>query len=165
MTDNSQPPERVPNGGIFLVVVDDSPEMGVALRYASLRARRTGGRVGLLRVIEPADFQHWAAVGNLMREEARADAERLLQEHAALVFELHGSRPGLYVREGDRTEALLGLIDEDPQIRILVLGAATGTKGPGPLISFVTKRVIGKMRIPVTIVPGGLTDEQIDALT
>ena len=165
MTDTGQTPSGAPNGGIFLVVVDDSPEMAVALRYASLRARRTGGRVGLLRVIEPADFQHWAAVGNLMREEARADAERLLQEHAARVFELHGSRPSLYVREGERKEALLGLIDEDPQIRILVLAAATGAKGPGPLISFLTKRIIGKMRVPVTIVPGGLTDEQIDALT
>lgn len=165
MTDQGDRRDGVPNGGIFLVVVDDSPEMGVALRYASLRARRTGGRVGLLRVIEPADFQHWAAIGNLMREEARADAERLLQEHAAGVFELHGSRPSLYVREGDRIEAVLGLIDEDPQIRVLVLAAAIDAKGPGPLISFLTKKTIGKMRVPVTIVPGGLSDEQIDALT
>ena len=165
MTDPGHTPDGAPHGGMFLVVVDNSPEMRVALRYASLRARRTGGHVGLLRVIEPADFQHWAAVGNLMREEARAEAERLLQEHAAVVYELHGSRPGLYILEGDRKEAVLGLIEEDPQIRILVLAAATGAKGPGPLISFLTKRVIGKMRVPVTIVPGGLTDEQVDALT
>ncbi|MFQ5972464.1 MAG: universal stress protein [Alphaproteobacteria bacterium] len=150
---------------VFLVVVDDSPEMKNALYFACKRARRTGGRVGLLRVIEPADFQHWAAVGNLMREEARAEAEQLLQETAAKVKELHGKLPVLYVLEGDRKEALLKLIDEDPQIRILVLAAATGKKGPGPLISFLTKRVIGRMRIPVTIVPGGLTEEQIDALS
>jgi nucleotide-binding universal stress UspA family protein len=150
---------------VFLVVVDDSPEMKNALYFACKRARRTSGRVGLLQVIEPADFQHWAAVGNLMREEARAEAERLLQETAAMVIELHGKLPILYVLEGDRKQELLKLIDEDPQIRILVLAAATGKKGPGPLISFLTKKVIGKMRIPVTIVPGGLTEEQIDALS
>ena len=74
---------------VFLVVVDDSQEMQKALRLAGLRARRTDGRVGLLRVVEPADFQHWATVGNLMREEARSEAERLLQQAAAVVAELH----------------------------------------------------------------------------
>ncbi len=150
---------------VFLVVVDDSPEMQAALRFACGRARRTGGRVGLFRVFEQADFQHWAAVGNLMREESRADAERLLMELAAQVCNQHGEVPILYVKEGNTQDALLELIDEDPNIRILVLAAAADGKGPGPLISFLTKRVIGRLRIPVTIVPGGLTDEQIDALT
>ncbi len=82
-TETSQP-------NVFLVVVDNTPEMRVALRFASRRAKRTGGRVGLLRVIRKADFQHWAAIGNLMREEARDEAEQLLQEHAATVTELNG---------------------------------------------------------------------------
>ncbi len=150
---------------IFLVVVDDSPEMQAALRFACGRARRTGGRVGLLRVFEPADFQHWAAVGNLMREESRADAERLLMELAAKVCEQHGQVPVFFVKEGDTRDALLELIEDEPNIRILVLAAAAGSKGPGPLITFLTKKVIGRLRIPVTIVPGSLTDEQIDALT
>ncbi len=150
---------------IFLVVVDESPEMRAALRFACGRARRTGGRVGLLRVFEPADFQHWAAVGNLMREESRADAERLLMELAGQVYEQHGEIPIFFVKEGEQRDALLELIEEEPNIRILVLAAAVGTKGPGPLISFLAKRTIGRLRIPLTIVPGSLTDEQIDALT
>ena len=134
---------------IFLVVVDNSPEMRVALRWASLRARRTGGRVGLVRVIRESDFQHWAAVGNLMKFEAREEAEQLLQEHAA---------------EGETKTAVVELVQEDKDIRILVLAASTGRRGPGPLINHLTKKAIGQLRIPVTIIPGGLTDEQIDTL-
>lgn len=156
--------ESEPN--IFLVVVDNTSEMRVALRFASRRAKRTGGRVGLLRVIRKADFQHWAAIGNLMRVEAREEAEQLLQEHAAAVSELTGGEmPILYIVEGDIKNALLQLIDEDSQIRILVLAAATDNRGPGPLINFLMKKIIGKLRIPVTIVPGGLTNDQIDTLT
>jgi len=151
---------------VFLVVVDNSPEMRVALRFASRRAKRTGGRVGLLRVIRKADFQHWAAIGNLMAEEAREEAEQLLQEHAASVSELTGGEmPILYIKEGDIKSSVVQLIDEDSQIRILVLAAATGKRGPGPLITFLMKKIIGKSRIPVTIVPGGLTNDQIDTLT
>jgi nucleotide-binding universal stress UspA family protein len=149
---------------VFLVVVDNSPEMRFALRWASLRARRTGGRVGLVRVIRPSDFQHWAAVGNLMTAEAREEAEQLLQEHAAEVFRLYGGMPVLYLREGDMKSAVIDLIDEDNDIRILVLAASTGRRGPGPLITYLTKKAIGLLRIPVTIIPGGLTDEQIDRL-
>ncbi len=157
--DRSQP-------NVFLVVVDNSVEMRVALRFASLRAKRTGGRVGLLRVIRKADFQHWAAIGNLMREEAREEAEQLLQEHAATVSELTGGEmPILYIKEGDTKSALVQLIDEDSQIRILVLAAATNRRGPGPLITFLMKKIIGKLRVPVTIVPGGLSNDQIDTLT
>ncbi|MBM3518185.1 MAG: universal stress protein, partial [Alphaproteobacteria bacterium] len=79
----------------FLVVVDDTPECRVALRFACRRARKTQGGVTLVRVIEPADFQHWAAVGNLMREEARAEAETLLQSLAADVNHSAGVIPEL----------------------------------------------------------------------
>ncbi|MCZ6605954.1 MAG: universal stress protein [Alphaproteobacteria bacterium] len=149
---------------IFLVVADNTPEMGKALRFAAGRAQRVGGTVGILRVVEPTDFQHWSAVGDLMRDEARAEAEKILQECAAQVQEIGGQMPILYIREGTRKDEVLALIEEEPDIRILVLSAAPGGKGPGPLISFLTKKVVGKMRVPVMLVPGGLTDEQIDAL-
>ena len=167
MSDAASPTDVRPIGGerIFLVVADDSPELRAALTFACLRARNTGGRVGLLRLVAPADYQHWASVGNLMREEARMEAEQLLQQLAAQVVEESGMMPVLFVREGETNEELLKLIDEEPAIRILVLAAATGNKGPGPLISFLTKRTIGGMRVPVTIVPGGLNNEQLADLT
>jgi nucleotide-binding universal stress UspA family protein len=150
---------------VFLVVVDETEEMQVALRFACLRARRTGGRVALLFVIEPADFQHWRAVEELMREEARSEGEQLLQRLAAQVNDLVGAIPILYVREGKVGDELFKLLDEEPQISILVLGANTGNRGPGPLVSSLAGKMVGKLRVPVTIVPGNLSDEAIDSIT
>lgn len=151
---------------IFLVVVDDSPELKVALRYACLRARKSGGRVALLYVMEPTEAQSWLAVENLMREEARSEAEQKVQKLAREVNEMTGgTMPILYIREGDRRDELMALIQEEPRVSILVLGAGTGPEGPGPLITYVTGRGVSRLQVPVTVVPGGLSNEQLDAIT
>ena len=150
---------------IFLVVVDETEEMRVALRYAALRARRTGGHVALLYVIEPSDLQQWMAVETLMREERREEAEALLQKLSGEVAELCGSLPIVYIREGRRRDELMALLDEEPSISILVLAAGTGAEGPGPLVTQLVGKMSGKMRVPVTVVPGSLSDEQIAVLT
>ncbi len=164
MTDAPDLPDTADNR-IFLVVVDDTEEMGVALRFACGRARNTGGRVALLFVVEPTDFQHWMAVGDLMREEARNEGEQLLQRLAARVNEMTGTLPILHVREGNRRDELLKLIDEEPSISILVLGASIDKRGPGPLIEELTGKFVGKLRIPVTMVPGNLSNEDIDGIS
>ena len=156
---------RDSSGRVFLVIVDETEEMEVALRFACRRARHTGGRVALLYVIEPAEFQHWMAVEDLMREEARSEGEQLLQKLAARVNELVGSIPILYVREGKVRDELFKLLDEEPRVSILVLGANPGSRGPGPLVSALTGKMIGKLRIPVTVVPGNLGDEEIDLIS
>lgn len=150
---------------VFLVVVDDNPEMRAALRFACLRAKSTGGRVALLRCLEPAEFQHWMGVGEIMREEARALAEELMRDLSDFVVDVSGQIPAVYFREGDIREELFKLIDEEPSISILVLGSGTGKDGPGPLISFIAGKNAPTMRIPVTIVPGRLSEDEIDALT
>ncbi|MDO8607673.1 MAG: universal stress protein [Phaeospirillum sp.] len=155
----------MPSSRVFLIVVDDSPEMRAALRFACRRARSSDGQVALLRVIEPAEYQHFASIGNLMRAEAREAAEELLHRLATEVNALSGHVPVLYVREGEPREELIKVIAEEPSISVLVLGADTGSKGPGPLITALTGKYMGKMRVPVTIVPGSLTDDQIDQIT
>jgi nucleotide-binding universal stress UspA family protein len=150
---------------IFLVVVDDSEEMRVALRYASLRAKHTGGRVALLYVIEPSDLQQWMAVETLMREERREQAEALLQKLSAEVSDLCGAVPIVHIREGRRRDELLALLEEEPSISILVLAAGTGPEGPGPLVTQLVGKMSGRMRVPITVVPGNLSDEQIAALS
>jgi nucleotide-binding universal stress UspA family protein len=156
---------RRPNSDrVFLVVVDNTSEMNTALRFACGRARHTGGRVALLHVMEPNDFKYWMGVGDLMRQEARAEAEKLLQRHAAKAQEWSGRTPILYLREGSQREALLKLLSEEPTISILVLGANPGSGGPGPLVSALTGKMIGKLRVPVTVVPGNLGDEDVDAI-
>jgi nucleotide-binding universal stress UspA family protein len=149
---------------VFLVVVDESPELTVALRYASLRALHTGGRVALLHVIEPTDRQHWMALESLMREERRQEAEQLAARFAGEVAALTGTLPVVHIREGIVRDELLALIDEDPSISILVLAASTGEGGPGPLVSALSAKYVGKLRVPVTIVPGQLSDDEIAAL-
>ncbi|MGE5478587.1 MAG: universal stress protein [Bacteroidales bacterium] len=153
------------NARVFLVVVDDSEEMRAALRYACGRARHTGGRVALMRVVEPAEFQHFATIGNLMKAEARQEAETLLQRMATEVNEFSGQLPVLYVREGNPRDELIKLINEEPQISILVLAADTGPGGPGPLVTAMTGKFVGRLRVPITIVPGNLSNEQIAAIT
>ncbi|MBI1245285.1 MAG: universal stress protein [Alphaproteobacteria bacterium] len=150
---------------VFLVVVDDSPELKVALRFACMRARHSNGRVAMLYVTEPAEASEWVGVGELMREERRQEAETKLQEFSSLVQEMSGQMPMLHVREGDPREELLKLLDEEPTISILVLAAGTSSKGPGPLITALTGKYAAKLRVPLTIVPGSLADEDIDAIT
>ena len=115
--------------------------------------------------MEPADFQHFASVGELMREENRQEAERTLQTFAEEVNGLIGVTPTLYVREGVPSDEILKLIEEEPNISILVLGAGTDKKGPGPLVTSLAGKLAGKFPIPITVVPGTLSLERIDALT
>ena len=155
-----KPAERV-----FLVVVDDTPELLTALRYASRRAKRTGGVVAMLYVIEPIEQQSWGAVNDLMRQEAREQGEEVLHRFSELVVALTGQLPRSIVREGNRREELLKVIAEDPTISILVLGAASGADGPGPLVTALAGKHAGSLRVPITIVPGSLNEDEVDAIT
>jgi nucleotide-binding universal stress UspA family protein len=157
--------ERARRDRVFLVVVDDSPERAVALRYASLRAAKSGGRVALLRVVEPVEQAEWAGIGAMMAQERLEEAESMLAGLAAQVKEITGGLPMLITREGKTADQLLALMAEDPRISILVLAAATDSKGPGPLIAALTGRLASKMTIPMTVVPGTMTEAELDRVT
>jgi nucleotide-binding universal stress UspA family protein len=151
---------------VFLVVVDESEEMRSALRFACRRAQHTRGRVALLYVVEPVEFQHWIGVGRVMEEEARLEAERKMQTLAAEVFAQTGSMPAVHIREGQRAEQLIELLGEEPSISLLVLATAEEGNDPGPLVTYLMKNIgQNKFRIPVTLVPGHLTTDEIDALS
>ncbi len=150
---------------VFLVVADDSEEMKVALHFACRRAKNTGGRIALLHVQEPAEFQHFMAVEEIMREEKREEAEELMQMLSTEVVEWSGKMPSFYLREGDRREELLKLLDEESSISILVLAASVGRGGPGPLIDYLLSRGASQLRVPITLVPGSLSDDSIIAIT
>lgn len=149
----------------FLVVVDDTAEGRVAVRYATKRARNIRCGVVMLRVVEPIDFQQWAGVAEIMRSEAHEAAEDLLHKLAEQVNQESGILPELVIREGLARDEILKLVDEDPAIRMLVLAAAPGGEGPGPLVAALAGQMAGNLSFPVTVIPGSLTDEQIDRLT
>ncbi|HEY2009762.1 MAG TPA: universal stress protein [Rhizomicrobium sp.] len=145
----------------FLVVVDKTPEHRIALRFATRRAQHTNGRVTLMCPAQLPDFQQWRGVEEIMRDEAHAEAESMLYEAAKTVNELSGILPELVIPYGLATECLFQLLRDDKDISILVLASGTGKEGPGPLVSMFSTAV---QAIPVTIVPGNFTDEQIDVL-
>jgi nucleotide-binding universal stress UspA family protein len=149
---------------VFLVVVDESPEMRTALRYACRRAKRTGGRVALLYVMDPPETQQWGGVADLMRQEARQQAEQVVATHAEQAATLTGQPPAIHIREGKSREELLKLIAEDRSISVLVLGSSSTNEGPGPLVAAFIGKSGGQLRIPLTIVPGALTEAEVDAI-
>ena len=147
----------------FLIVVDETPECMNAMRFAARRAQNTGGGVAMLYVIEPDDFQHWMGVAQVMRDEARETAEARLLQLADEMRALCGVTPEFVIREGKRAEEVLSCIEEDPEIGVLVLGAGDG-EGPGPLVSHLVNKMGHRLPVPVTVVPGGMTMERIDAV-
>ena len=148
-----------------MIVVDETPECHNALRFAARRAANTGGGVVMLYVIKPEEFQHWVGVGEIMRAEAREAAEARLLELTDEVSEAAGIIPEYIIREGVVVEEVMAHIDEDPEIGVLVLGAGTDKKsGPGPLVTQLSRNA-GSLPVPITIVPGDLSKERLEAIT
>jgi nucleotide-binding universal stress UspA family protein len=149
----------------FLVVIDDTEECDRAVYFASRRAARTNATVIMLRVIETHDHgQQWLGVADIMRAEAQDEANASLEKYAARSNGVAGITPERVVREGVKAQEILTLIDEDEDISILILAACVGSEGPGPLVANLGKTA-GDYPIPVAIVPGHLSDDELDAMS
>lgn len=148
----------------FLVIVDDTPECELAIIYACKRAARTNAQVVALCIAATSEFQHWLGVENLMREEAEQEAEEMLDRVLAKLAPKLPLEPQRKVVIANRSEGIRQAIADDPAIVILVLAAAQGSEGPGPLVSAIAGGQAGAYPIPITIVPGSLTEEEIDAI-
>ncbi|TCR90874.1 nucleotide-binding universal stress UspA family protein [Rhizobium sp. BK376] len=146
-----------------MAVIDGTPECQRAVRYAGRRAKNSNGGLVLLYVIPEGDFQQWLGVEEIMRAEAREEAEAVVAKSAQQVRETIGIDPEVVIREGAVTEQINAAIEEDRDIAILVLAAGSAKEGPGPLVSSVAGRGAA-FPIPVTILPDTLTDEEIDAV-
>tara|TARA_R110002020_G_scaffold56936_1_gene157073 strand:+ start:49 stop:507 length:459 start_codon:yes stop_codon:yes gene_type:complete len=149
----------------FLVVLDDSRECLNAMRFAALRAAHSGGGVTILSVIPPDEFNHWIGVGDIMREEARERIEVHFEVFAKWMRDRQGINPELVIREGVVVDEIIQYVAEDTEIGVLVLGAsADKKKGPGPLVTQMS-RSAGSLPVPITIVPGDMSKERIEAIT
>ena len=147
----------------FLIILDDTPEMLNAMRFAAIRASKTGGGVEMLAIISPEEFQHFMGVAEVMRAEAREKIEAHFQIFKDRMERREGVTPTLAIREGDKVEAILAHLASDPEIGVLVLGAGIEKSGPGPIVAALTGRRMAEIGVPITIVPGSLTKEQIVA--
>ena len=148
----------------FLVILDDSRECLNAMRFAAMRAAKTGGGVEVLAIIPPEEFNHWIGVGDIMREETRDRINAHFEVFANWMRDRQGIDAELVIREGEPLPEILKQVRDDPEIGVLILGAGTNKTGPGPLISQLTKSS-GSLPVPITIVPGDLSKERLAAIT
>ncbi len=151
----------------FLLIVDESAEVESALYYCAARIRHSSGSLVMLYVIEPQQFQHWIGVRETQLDEETNKAKALFR-----LFRRKLTNAGFEnieceeaIREGLKSEEIVKLIDEDEDIAILVLGAATDVQGPGPLVSSLAAgKAAGSFPVPIAVVPGNLALEDIVAL-
>ena len=148
----------------YLVVIDDSPEARVALRFAARRATKTDGQVEVLAVVEPQDFVQWGGVQAAFEEEQRLRIEGVVSGAIGEIIDEAGVRPSIVVRSGDPTKVVRDYIGERDEVAALVLGAAPSGH-PGPLVAHFTDGDAGKLPCPVMIIPGSLSDERLEQLS
>ncbi len=153
------------DGGTYLIVADETEEFNVALRYAARMAKSNRGNLGILSVMNLNDVQQWNNIESMMRHELREQTEKYIWAVAKRVNELNGMIPALYIHEGIHNDVLVDLINGDDSIQMLILGAGTSIAGPGPLVSYFTGKGLGRLKIPVLVVPGHLEPQKIDAIT
>jgi nucleotide-binding universal stress UspA family protein len=148
----------------YLVVLDDTEESEIALRFAARRASKTGGAVEILVVIPRQDFVAWGGVQATIEQEARENAEALVTRATEMLGSELGERPVIKVRQGDAPTIIRETLNENPEIGALVLSAAK-SGSPGPLVSHFAGADSGTLPCPVMIVPGSLNREALDRLS
>jgi len=148
----------------FLVVLDDSKECLNAMRFAAMRAQHTGGDVEILAVIPPDEFNHWIGVGSLMREEAKERIHAHYEVFAKWMRDKHDIDPRLVIREGNVVDEILRRVEQSSDIGVLVLGASSGRRGPGPIITQLMRQS-ANLPVPMTIVPGEMSKDRLEQIT
>lgn len=159
------PPLTSVRSGTYLVCVDKRPESRVALRLACIKAQKRGGAVNILHVVPPSDFQTLSSISEKIREEQRAEASVLLDQLAGEAYDSSGVNVRKLLREGPIGEEILAAAQEDFNVNMLVLGVAPGSGNHGKLLAWLTAQLGGKLLVPLMLVPGNLTDQQLDELS
>ena len=149
----------------ILVIADGSKEMEVALHYACARSKKTDRKIIIATFIEPLDVLTTLGVQEIMKNEAREEAELNLQKASTIIKDSTGLTPVLQLREGKIIDELIALIEEEENINVLVLAANVDEKGPGPIINALITKEYSRLRIPVMIVPGNFSIEHIALIT
>ena len=139
------------DGGVYLLVADDSDEFQAALRKAASMANQNTRHVAILLVMEEEAFLHWGMIEKRIKKDQRAEAEKRIWEVASRVYEISGQRPALYIKEGKTRDAILDVLNTDPNIKMLVLGAGTATSNP--LVSYFTGKGLSSLKVPLLVVP------------
>jgi nucleotide-binding universal stress UspA family protein len=148
----------------YLVIVDDSAEARVALRFAARRAAKTDGRVEVLGVVEPQDFVQFGGVQAAIEEEQRLRIEGVVSSSIGEILDESGVEAKIIVQQGEPVKTVRDFIGTREDVHALVLGAAE-SGDPGPLVAHFTNGDAGQLPCPVMIIPGSLSDERLEQLS
>ena len=148
----------------FLVVIDESKELEKAIYFAANRAIHTEGELSLLYIVDPAVNAQWSRIENLIEQEATSEAKKLCRILSQKIKSRFGIESEVIIKMGDRCEELLKLVQEDRSIRFLVLASSANNEEPGPLIKALTGKKIKNLSIPMVIIPGSLSEKDIDLI-
>ena len=148
----------------FLIVIDESKELEKAIYFAANRAIHTEGELSLLYIVDPAVNAQWSRIENLIEQEATSEAKKLCRIWSQKIKSRFGIESEVIIKMGDRCEELLKLVKEDKNIRFLVLASSANNEEPGPLIKALTGKKIKNLSIPMVIIPGSLSEKDIDLI-
>ena len=148
----------------YLVVVDDSAEARVALRFAARRASKTKGRVEILGLVEPQDFVQFGGVQAAIEQEQRLRIEGVVSAGIGDILDESGVEANIIIQQGEVVRGVRDYLDGRDDVAALVLGAAP-SGSPGPLVVNFTGNDAGKLPCPVMIIPGSLSDERLEQLS
>jgi nucleotide-binding universal stress UspA family protein len=148
----------------YLVVIDDSAEAAVALRFAARRAAKTNGRIEVLGIVEPQDFVQWGGVEKAIEEEQRLRIEGVVSASVGEILDEAGVEAKIIVQQGEPVKTVREYIGEREEVAALVLGAAP-SGNPGILVSNFCGTDAGKLPCPVMLIPGSLSDERLEQLS
>lgn len=148
----------------YLVVIDESPEASLALRFAARRAAGTSGSLMLLGIVQPQDFLAFGGAQATMEAEAREHVEALAFAAQEAAKKEGDVNPQIIIKSGNPADVVRSVIASNDQISALVLGTAP-SGAPGPLVAHFTGPDSGTLPCPVMIIPGGIDMERLEELS
>ena len=161
---NKADPGQEKTHDVYLIVCTEKEELSVSLRYTARMAAYNNANMALLATMDTQEFQHWQNVENMMRRELRDKTEKKVWTIGKKINELNGLFPIIYIKEGEKENAVLDVLKEDPNIKMIVFAGNTGSGGPGTLVNYFTSKGLSKIKVPVVVVPGNLQSNEIDEL-
>lgn len=149
---------------VYLIVASNNEEFSLSLRYTARLAQASGAHVGILATMDEQEFQHWQNVEKMMRKELRDKTEKEAWSIAKKVQSLNGQISAIYIREGKAEDAVLKTLEEEANIKMLILTGSVASGGPGKLVNYFTSKGLSKLKIPLVLVPGNIEIHEIDEL-
>jgi hypothetical protein len=148
----------------FLAVSDETEECMKALVFAGMRAKAVSAGLVILRCARVPGLGGWIGLDKDISQDAIDSARVKAMRHLDAVETRVGIKAELVVSEDEPVDAIRRLVASDLAIKVLILAAAPGWR-PGPLVSRLAKgKPIASRPIAVTVIPGDISDTQLDEM-